>query len=95
VLVGLRLVEAADDGPDGFGRSLDALGEEGGALAGADEVGVVLRDGGDEGGELVRGEAGGRVEVVVGRDAVAVVGVWLRCGGGALTFLHGAERERA
>lgn len=28
VLVGLGLVEAADDGPDGVGRRLDALGEE-------------------------------------------------------------------
>lgn len=94
VLVGLGLVEAADDGPYNFGRSLDALREEGGALARADEVDVVLRDGGDEGAELMRGEAERRVEVVVGRDAVVVIGVWLRCGGGALTFLHGGERER-
>ena len=78
VLVGLGLVEASDEGPDGVWRRVDALGEEGGALAGADEVGVVLGDGGDEGGELERGEAGGRVEVVVRRVAVVVVvGVWL------------------
>jgi len=55
---------------------------------------VVLGDGGDEGGELERGEAGGRVDVVVRRVAVVVlVGVWLRCGGGALGFLHRGERE--
>jgi len=67
------------------------LGQKGRALAGADEVGVVLRDEGDEGAELVRCEAGGRVEVVVGRDAVVVIGVWLRCGGRALIYFHGGE----
>jgi len=51
----------------------------------------VLRDEGDKGAEFVRCEAGGRVEVVVGRDAVVVVGVWLRCGGGALVCFHGGE----
>jgi len=90
-LVGLGLVKAADDGPDGFRWSLDTLGQKGRALAGADEVGVVLRDEGDEGAELVQCEARGRVEVVVGRDVVVVVGVWLRCGGRALTFFHGGE----
>ena len=52
---------------------------------------MVLRDEGDEGAELVRCEAGGRVEVVVGRDAVVVIGVWLRCGGRALIYFHGGE----
>lgn len=42
-------------------------------MPGADEVGVVLGDGGDEGGELERGEAGGRVDVVVRRVAVVVL----------------------
>lgn len=55
---------------------MDVLREEEGALAEADEVGVVFRYKGDGSSELVRGEV------------VAVVRVWLRCGGQAIDFLH-------
>lgn len=65
VLVGLWAVEAADDGPDGGERGVDALGEEGGALGGAHKVGVVEDDGGLERVELFWGEVGGEGEVVL------------------------------
>ena len=41
VLVGLWIVEAADDGPDGGDRGGDLLDDGGAALIGADDVGVV------------------------------------------------------
>lgn len=45
VLVRLGAVEAADDGPDGGGRSVDVLDDGRAALVGADRVGVVAGDG--------------------------------------------------
>lgn len=44
VLVSLRLVEAADDGPDGGDGGGDVLDDGGAALVGADGVGVVASD---------------------------------------------------
>lgn len=41
VLVGLGVVESADDGPDGGDGSGDLLGDGGAALVGVEEVGVV------------------------------------------------------
>ena len=76
VLVGLRLVEAADDGPDGVRRRVDALREDGGALARGEGVGVLVDDGGFEVVELLRGEAGREGEVVAGR----VLGLGCRLG---------------
>ncbi|KAF7825493.1 protein BZR1-like protein 2-like [Senna tora] len=46
VLVGLGVVESADDGPDGGERSGDLLSESGTALVGTEEVGVVGGNGG-------------------------------------------------
>lgn len=42
VLVGLGVVEAADDGPDGGDGGGDGLGHRGAALVGAHRVGVVV-----------------------------------------------------
>lgn len=54
VLVGLRTVEVADDGPDNDGRPMDALREEGGALAQPHDVAVLrlhrVHEAGEEGG---------------------------------------------
>lgn len=41
-------IEAACDGPDGFRRRVDSLSEQGGALVGAYEVGVVFGNERDE-----------------------------------------------
>ena len=45
MLVGLRLVEPADDGPDDLRRRVDSLRVEGGAAPRAEVVGVELGDG--------------------------------------------------
>ena len=56
VLVSLRVVEAAHDGPHRVRRRVDTLREEGGALArGGYGVGMVLQHGGFEVLELFRG----------------------------------------
>lgn len=58
VFVGLGIVEAADDGPDGGDRGGDLLDDGGAALVWGDSVGVVASDGVGDGG-------GWRKDVVV------------------------------
>lgn len=79
VLVGLGVVEAADDGPDSLRRRVDSLGEEGGALARCHGVGVVLHDRGYEVGELVGSQPGWELQVVAGRVRLSRI---LLCAGG-------------
>jgi len=67
VLVGLGVVEAADDGPDSLRRRVDSLGEEGGALARGHGVGVVLHDRGFEVEELLGSQPGWGLQVMAGR----------------------------
>lgn len=50
VFVGLGIVEATDDGPDGGYGSGDFLDDGGAALVGRDGVGVVASDGVGDGG---------------------------------------------
>lgn len=66
MLVSLRLIEAADDGPNDVARRSDELREEGGALAWAQFVGVELEDEVLQVVELVLRQSGGDGEVVGG-----------------------------
>lgn len=89
VLVGLGVVEAADDGPDSLRRRVDSLGEEGGALARGHGVGVVLQDRGYEVCELLRSQPGWGLQVVVGRVRLSRI---LLCAGG-VGSVHSERRE--